>query len=189
MSVADKVLELLENANHSFSGEEMAQQLGITRNSVWKAVGKLKEQGYEIEAATNRGYRLVSEKNVLTPQGVRRLLTGPARRCAIDVQDSVTSTNTLLKQIAEHGGAEGMVLIAHQQTQGKGRLGAGRGKLLQILQAQNLGRGLHPAHGRYDPVLQLPHVSGPVVCLHPLRQLPGDIPNVLVEGCVMLVDI
>ena len=62
MSVADKVLELLENANHSFSGEEMAQQLGITRNSVWKAVGKLKEQGYEIEAATNRGYRLVSEK-------------------------------------------------------------------------------------------------------------------------------
>ena len=55
MSVADKVLELLENANHSFSGEEMAQQLGITRNSVWKAVGKLKEQGYEIEAATNRG--------------------------------------------------------------------------------------------------------------------------------------
>ena len=123
MSVADKVLELLENANHPFSGEEMAQQLGITRNSVWKAVGKLKEQGYEIEAATNRGYRLVSEKNVLTPQGVRRLLTGPARRCAIDVQDSVTSTNTLLKQIAEHGGAEGMVLIAHQQTQGKGRLG------------------------------------------------------------------
>ena len=123
MSVADKVLELLENANHPVSGEEMAQQLGITRNSVWKAVGKLKEQGYEIEAATNRGYRLVSEKNVLTPQGVRRLLTGPARRCAIDVQDSVTSTNTLLKQIAEHGGAEGMVLIAHQQTQGKGRLG------------------------------------------------------------------
>ena len=123
MSVADKDLELLENANHPFSGEEMAQQLGITRNSVWKAVGKLKEQGYEIEAATNRGYRLVSEKNVLTPQGVRRLLTGPARRCAIDVQDSVTSTNTLLKQIAEHGGAEGMVLIAHQQTQGKGRLG------------------------------------------------------------------
>ncbi len=123
MSVADKVLELLENANHPFSGEEMAQQLGVTRNSVWKAVEKLKEDGYEIEAATNRGYRLVSEKNVLTPQGVRRLLTGPARRCAIDVQDSVTSTNTLLKQIAEHGGAEGMALIAHQQTQGKGRLG------------------------------------------------------------------
>ena len=46
MSVADKVLELLENANHPFSGEEMAQQLGITRNSVWKAVGKLKEQGW-----------------------------------------------------------------------------------------------------------------------------------------------
>ena len=123
MTAAEKILELLESAQAPLSGEEMAAQLGITRNSVWKAVRKLKEAGYEIEAATNRGYRLVSQGGALTPQGVRRLLEGPARRCAIDVRDTVTSTNTLLKEIAEGGGAEGMALIAHRQTQGKGRLG------------------------------------------------------------------
>lgn len=123
MAVTEDILDLLESAEGPVSGEEMAEKLGISRNSVWKAVGKLKEAGYEIEAGTNRGYRLISSHNVLTPQGVRRLLSGPAKGCAIDVRDSVTSTNTVLKAIAEQGGAEGMILIAHQQTQGKGRLG------------------------------------------------------------------
>ena len=123
MAITEDVLEFLENAEGPVSGEEMAEKLGITRNSVWKAVGKLKEAGYEIEAGTNRGYRLVSSSNVLYPQSVRRLLTGPARGCAIDVRESVSSTNTVLKSIAEQGGAEGMTLIAQQQTQGRGRLG------------------------------------------------------------------
>lgn len=123
MNGTEQILELLEEAEGPLSGEEMAQRLGISRNSVWKAVQRLREDGYEIEAATNRGYRLVSSESALTPQGVRRLLTGPARGCAIDVRDTVTSTNTVLKAIAEQGGAEGMALIAQQQTQGKGRLG------------------------------------------------------------------
>ena len=123
MSVSDQILDLLEGADAPLSGEEMAAKLGVTRNTVWKAVNRLKEAGYEIEAATNRGYRLVSEQNALTPQGVRRLLAGPAERCAIQVQESVTSTNTVLKGLAEQGGAEGMVLLAQEQTQGKGRLG------------------------------------------------------------------
>lgn len=123
MDSTEQVLELLEDAEGPLSGEEMARRLGISRNSVWKAVQRLREDGYEVEAATNRGYRLVSSESALTPQGVRRLLSGPARGCAIDVRDTVTSTNTVLKSIAEQGGAEGMVLIAQQQTQGKGRLG------------------------------------------------------------------
>ena len=101
MGLSDQILEMLETAEVPISGEELAGKLGVTRNSVWKAVNKLKEAGYEIEAATNRGYLLRSDENALTPQSVRRLLTGPARRCTISVQDSVTSTNTVLKAIAE----------------------------------------------------------------------------------------
>lgn len=123
MNAEQEILEQLEGAGAPLSGEELARRLGVSRNAVWKAVQRLRQEGYQIEAATNRGYRLVSAENALTPQSVRRLLTGPARRCAIDVRESVTSTNTLLKGIAEQGGAEGMVLIAQQQTQGKGRLG------------------------------------------------------------------
>ena len=51
----------------------------------------------------------------------------------------MTSTNTLLKEIAEQGGREGMVIVAQEQTAGKGRLGRsfyspkGTGLYLSIL--------------------------------------------------------
>ena len=100
--------------------EEMARQLGVSRNAVWKAVQRLREDGYQIEAATNRGLSAGFRGQRPHPQSVRRLLEGPAQSCAIEVRDSVTSTNTVLKSIAEQGqGRRGMALIAQQQTQGK----------------------------------------------------------------------
>lgn len=117
------VLELLQEANGAVSGEQMAEKLGVTRNTVWKAVKHLREAGYEISAVTNQGYRLLSESDVLSPGNIRRQLEPQAAAVAIDVRDSVTSTNTVLKELAEQGGREGMVIIAHRQTMGKGRLG------------------------------------------------------------------
>ncbi len=123
MKIAEKVLELLEGEETPLSGEEMAAKLGVTRNSIWKAVEKLRAAGYEIDASTNRGYSLASESNVLSAANIRRRLTGPARFVAIDVKETVSSTNTVVKELAERGGAEGMVVIAEQQSAGKGRLG------------------------------------------------------------------
>ena len=123
MNVTEQVLELLQQGSGPISGEEMAERLKVSRNAVWKAVKKLKEDGYKIGARTNCGYELLSERNVLNPANIRRMLTKAASCVAIDVRSSVSSTNTVLKEIAEQGGAEGMVLIAEQQTMGKGRLG------------------------------------------------------------------
>ncbi len=123
MESKDKILNLLEESDGPLSGAEIAERLGISRNSVWKAVEKLREQGYQIDAKTNRGYQLVSESNVLNAGNIRRKLTGGAKIAAINVRDCVTSTNTVLKELAEKGGAEGMVLIAEQQSAGKGRMG------------------------------------------------------------------
>lgn len=41
----------------------------------------------------------------------------------MDIREEVTSTNTVLKELAEQGEKEGHVLIAERQTAGKGRLG------------------------------------------------------------------
>lgn len=123
MDAVENVLEILQEARDPVSGEDIAAKLGISRNAVWKAVGKLREEGYEVEAATNRGYWLVSEEGAFTPTGIHMQLKGPARQAVINIRDTVTSTNTVLKEIAEKGGAEGMVVIAQQQSMGKGRLG------------------------------------------------------------------
>ena len=57
------------------------------------------------------------------PENIRRQLGELESSIALEVRDSVDSTNTLVKHLAEQGGREGMVVIAQHQTAGKGRLG------------------------------------------------------------------
>lgn len=123
MEITCRILEILRESRQAVSGESIAQQLGVSRGGVWKAIRKLREDGYQIEAATNKGYRLVSESGVLTPENIRRLLAPGMEGIEIDLREQVTSTNTVLKEIAEQGRPEGLVLIAEKQVKGKGRLG------------------------------------------------------------------
>lgn len=123
MQLKEKTLEILEANQTPVSGELIANRLGISRNMVWKIIQKLREEGYRISAVTNRGYQLLSLGNVLTAQAVRSFLPKSLSDLEIEVREQVTSTNTLLKETAEQGGREGCVLIAQEQTAGKGRLG------------------------------------------------------------------
>lgn len=61
------------------------------------------------------------EKN--TAENISRLLTGTAQMVNIEIRDCVSSTNTVLKELAEQGKPEGAVLIAKEQSAGKGRMG------------------------------------------------------------------
>ena len=57
MAVKDAVLEALnKNRDQYISGEELSGQLGVSRAAVCKAVKSLRNEGYEIDAVTNRGY-------------------------------------------------------------------------------------------------------------------------------------
>ena len=139
MELSERVLELLWGRKEPLSGEEMAARLQVSRNSVWKAVQKLRSAGYTIQAGTNSGYQLVAESGVFSPANIARRLTGPACGADIRILEEVTSTNTVGKELAEQGSPEGTVIIALRQTAGKGRLGrsfaspAGRGLYMSIL--------------------------------------------------------
>ncbi len=123
MAIREKVLNMLENTVEAISGEEIAQSLGVSRNSVWKAVNKLKEEGYEISAVTNKGYTLVSEGDSVSEFAVKKYLSKECAEIRVIVRDEVTSTQTVLKELGDKGEAGNLVLIAHRQTAGKGRLG------------------------------------------------------------------
>ena len=58
----EQVLRALSDAEGFLSGQELSNLLGVSRTAVWKAMGKLKEEGYEIEAVTNKGYRLAHDQ-------------------------------------------------------------------------------------------------------------------------------
>ena len=118
----DAVLDLLkQNTDKYISGAEIGRRLSVSRTAVWKAVEQLKEAGYQIESVSNKGYLLSSNSDVLSEEGIMRYLKDP--RLQIRVFPSITSTNTVLKAKAAEGAAAGLVLLAEEQTDGRGRMG------------------------------------------------------------------
>ena len=130
---------LRERQGEYISGEAMSAALGISRAGVWKAVQKLREEGCVIESATNRGYRLSEAPDRLRPGE----LSGPLAGCLVGRElaclDVIDSTNTECKRRAVSGAREGLVVLAEEQTGGRGRLGRsfqsprGRGLYLSAL--------------------------------------------------------
>lgn len=122
MSVKERLLPLLsDSAKEYLSGEEAARLLGVSRSAVWKAVTALKEDGYNIEAVTNRGYRLIEGGDVLSAAEIKKHLGDLSDRLEIETRHTVTSTNAILKERAAEGAPEGTVLAAEEQTAGRGR--------------------------------------------------------------------
>lgn len=118
----EQVLDSLWQAQDEYiSGAELAQRLGVSRTAVWKAMGQLRAQGYLIESVTNKGYRLSSRSDVLSAAGVEKYLKDQSLR--IQVVDMVDSTNSAMKRMAAEGAPQGSVLIANEQSAGRGRMG------------------------------------------------------------------
>lgn len=120
MSVRDYVLELLEaHRGEYLSGAALAEELAVTRATIWKVISQLREEGIPIGAVTNRGYCLPRDSDALTPQGVARYISVPGLR--VEVREEVTSTNNVLRAQALSGAPEGTVLLAQRQSAGRGR--------------------------------------------------------------------
>lgn len=119
----ENVLKLLSEHNSNFvSGQEIADTLYITRAGIWKAVNALRKDGYNIEAVTNKGYRLRLEKDILSLEGVQRNLDKDGIEIKVNVYDEVASTNDLAKEYAVSH-SDDIVMIANYQTKGRGRRG------------------------------------------------------------------
>ena len=121
MSVKSEVIKVLEaNRAQAISGQEIADQIKVSRAAVWKAIKSLKEEGYYIEATPNRGYVLLENSDVLSSQGINHYLDEPLD---IYTYKSVTSTNTLMKKLAIDYHNDYAVIVAEEQTEGRGRFG------------------------------------------------------------------
>ena len=117
----DDVLALLEQADAPVSGEQMCKTLGLTRAAVWKAIEALRADGYEIEAATRRGYFLCTCP--LAKNALEKRLAGQFPTEKLIVLPEVDSTNNYLKTLAANGASDGTAVLSLKQTAGRGRRG------------------------------------------------------------------
>ena len=119
-----KILEILEeNKGESVSGSEIGRRLGMTRAAVWKGVKALQEEGFQIQAVTNRGYCLAAESDILSEAAIRRHLHTRVLGHQIELYQKLDSTNIRAKAAAQEHVAAGLCVVAEEQSAGRGRLG------------------------------------------------------------------
>ena len=115
MDPKQTILARLRSDGHIVSGSELSRSLDVSRVSVWKHVRSLQQCGYEIEA-TSKGYRLAAEPDNPFPWEF------PGREGRIHHFQRIESTMEPARKLARSGCPQYSVVVAEQQSAGRGRL-------------------------------------------------------------------
>ncbi|KAF5070815.1 Bifunctional ligase/repressor BirA [anaerobic digester metagenome] len=139
-----RILEFLRQEKGFISGEEIGRKLDISRAAVWKGIKKLREEGYVIEAVTNKGYRLILHDTMYNENEIAQGLVAKRLGRPVYFFKETDTTNSRLRDIAAGGAPEGAIAVAEQMTAGRGRRGrhweapAGSGIWMSILLRPNI---------------------------------------------------
>jgi len=146
MNVRDSLLKAFAEAGSGYiSGSALAEQLGVSRNAVWKAVKALESEGYIIDSVTAKGYRLSGQSNRLSAHLISAKVNSSVVGSNIIVLDETDSTNNYAKKLTASEAPSGTVIVADRQTAGKGRMGrsfvspSGKGLYMSVI--------VHPEFG------------------------------------------
>ena len=124
MKSKDYILNALKEADDYLSGEDLARTMNISRAAVWQAIKALRQDGYHIDAVTNRGYRLNENYEALDAELIRSRLINELKDVAVSVLDRVDSTNdAIFREDAASPLPSFSFMTAEEQTAGKGRVG------------------------------------------------------------------
>lgn len=118
-----KILKCLKETDGYVSGQTLCETLNVSRTAVWKAINQLKDEGYDVEAVKNRGYRLRHVPDLVTAEEIGSILKTSWAAHPIIYQEELLSTNQEVKTLAEKGAVHGTVVVAERQLMGKGRRG------------------------------------------------------------------
>lgn len=121
--VEDIILELLRQEGDFLSGEEIGKRLHVSRSAVWKGIRKLREEGYEIQAVTNKGYCLVEQEARYNGKDLTAALKTEKMGRPLYFYEETDSTNACIRRLAQEGAPEGTLAVADVQTAGRGRRG------------------------------------------------------------------
>jgi len=120
----DALLSLLtENTTIVISGAQIAKEIGVRRQTVWRWIETLRAAGVKVKGHPRTGYHIERAADVLAPKLLARGLRGTPFAKHIFHFFKVDSTNTVAMRLGEEGEAHGTVVVAEEQTSGRGRAG------------------------------------------------------------------
>ena len=111
-----EILKVLRESSGHVSGQELCERFQVSRTAIWKVISQLKEEGYEIEAVRNKGYRLQESPDVLSKEEMEsRIETRTIGKC-VEYYAETDSTNIRAKQAAGQARREIMRLKRQKQN-------------------------------------------------------------------------
>ncbi|MFC7370539.1 biotin--[acetyl-CoA-carboxylase] ligase [Fictibacillus iocasae] len=120
----ETLLHMLKaNENEYVSGQDISNVLNCSRTAIWKHVSDLRAAGYEIEAVQKKGYRLLRSPDAVTSEEIMLRLETERLGRKIHYYPSLKSTQEMAHHEAAKADEEGMLVVADEQTGGRGRLG------------------------------------------------------------------
>ena len=125
MDKKQQILRQLKESRGYLSGQQLSEALGVSRTAVWKIIGKLKQEGYPIEAVTNKGYRLLSveDRDLFNKEEVENRLQTRWAGHPLLYSEETGSTNNDIFALSDQGFPHGTLALTGTQTAGKGRRG------------------------------------------------------------------
>jgi BirA family biotin operon repressor/biotin-[acetyl-CoA-carboxylase] ligase len=112
-----------DNATIAISGPRIAKEIGVSNSTVWRLVERLREVGVRVKGKPNTGYFLQQVPDILTPDMLRQRLKGSMFAKRIHHFFRTDSTNRVAMELGYAGEPEGAVILAEEQTAGRGRAG------------------------------------------------------------------
>lgn len=117
------ILKILRETGDYVSGQEICEKLGVSRTAVWKVIRQLQEEGYQVDAARSRGYRIIDGPDVMTAEEVESLLDTEWAGKPVVYYPETDSTNIRIRHLGDEGAPHGTLAVADRQTAGRGRRG------------------------------------------------------------------
>ncbi|WP_041488372.1 biotin--[acetyl-CoA-carboxylase] ligase, partial [Bacillus pseudomycoides] len=122
-TIRKQLLQIFSAADGEFvSGQTISDKLGCSRTAVWKHMEDLRSEGYELEAVRRLGYRIASKPDKVTANEIQLGLQTEFIGRTVYFKESVESTQHIAAKLAYEGAAEGTIVVAEEQTAGRGRL-------------------------------------------------------------------
>lgn len=122
-STRNKLINILSSSKDKYtSGESLSEKLNVTRSAIWKHMKELEKDGYIIEGKSKVGYRILDYPNKLSENTLQWGLDTKWIGTNIVHKEVTTSTQLIAHELAQAGEAPGTIVIADEQTAGRGRL-------------------------------------------------------------------
>jgi BirA family transcriptional regulator, biotin operon repressor / biotin---[acetyl-CoA-carboxylase] ligase len=118
-----KLLEAFTNSEQEYvSGQYLADLIGCSRTAVWKHIEELRKDGFELEAVRKKGYKILNLPKSISADRVQLGLKTEFIGKVIHYEETVDSTQKIAHLLSHEGAVEGTVVIAEEQTGGRGRM-------------------------------------------------------------------